>query len=78
MYDVLDLRIVKAIRNGYSPLYERHVTTEARRIAEATGRETFRVIDGRVTALKKAGKIRYFKQKDKAGVIGWVVMEDWK
>lgn len=58
MYDLLDSLILAAVEQEKHPLYERRCFAEASRIAKATGREDFRVIDGRIQALRKAGKIR--------------------
>lgn len=58
-YFELDARIIAAIRQDRSPLYCRHVSQEANRIATATGRDSFRVIDGRLQAMRKSGRIRY-------------------
>jgi len=59
-YETLDRKIIEHLTEnmGPHPLYARHVRGEAERIAAATGRDVFRVIDGRLTALRKAGKIR--------------------
>jgi len=59
-YETLDRKIIEhiALRRVTSPLYASHVRREADRLADATGRNVFRVIDGRLQALRKAGKIR--------------------
>ena len=62
-YEALDKAILSAVSNGASPLYERKVGQEAKRIAELSGREDFRVIDGRIQALRKAGQIVYHGSK---------------
>lgn len=62
-YAMLDALILSACDRQKSPLYDRDCTTEARRLAIATGRESFRVIDGRVQALRKAGRIEYSAAK---------------
>ena len=74
-YDLLDSIILSAISNGSNPLYENDCSKEALRISENTGRETFRIIDGRLQALRKAGKIKYLKNADGEGVTGWVLAE---
>lgn len=58
MYQVLDLEILRAVEELRHPLYDRECCKEAKRIAEATGRHDFRVIDGRIQLLRKDGKIR--------------------
>ncbi len=64
MYKKLDGLIVDAIKNKkeskFSELMEGDVLAEVKRIAESCGREEFRVLDGRLTALKKQGKIECF------------------
>jgi hypothetical protein len=57
-YAELDARILKCIADNWQPLYNRDVDQEASRIAKATGREVFRVVDGRLQALRKAGRIK--------------------
>lgn len=63
MYEKLDAMIVESIRflcgANFSVLSSGDVMDEAIRIANCTGREAFRVIDGRLQALKKRGLIRY-------------------
>jgi len=60
-YTEIDRRIIDCIRSGQGvhPLYSKHVNQEAGRLAMLTGREDFRIIDGRLQALKKRGEIRY-------------------
>lgn len=65
-YQKLDQRIMEAIRARKNPLYFHTVSEEATRLAEATGREDFRIIDGRLQALRKAGKIAHVSQRE-----GW-------
>ena len=72
-YSELDKQIIKAIEARRNPLYNPHVCEEARRIATATGREEFRVTDGRLQALRKAGKIEYRHKTDTEGN-GWRVV----
>ena len=68
-YMMLDGLIVCAISCGKSPLYFAPVTSEAKRIADATGREDFRVTDGRLQALRKLGIIK----ADRKSPAGWVM-----
>jgi hypothetical protein len=64
-YEKLDSLIIKAIyENERNPMYKRDVAAEALRIAKATGRDDMRIIDGRLTALRKAGVIRYLKKPE--------------
>lgn len=65
MYTKLDSLIVQAIKNDRTPLYEGGVRVEAQRIAKATGRDEARVIDGRMTALKRLGHIAFDRQRAK-------------
>lgn len=71
MYDELDKRIIDAIAGRNNPLWHRLVQQEAGRIARETGREDFRVIDGRLQALRKAGKIRHRTKAESNGQGGW-------
>jgi hypothetical protein len=48
-------------------VFAKEVRDECEKLAEATGREAFRVMDGRLQALRKSGKIEY-----KTGY-GWAV-----
>lgn len=60
-YIEIDRRIIDCIRSGQGahPLYDKRVSQEADRLAMLTGREAFRIIDGRLQALKKRGEINY-------------------
>lgn len=73
-YTELDKRIIKAITERGSTLYSRHVNEEAKRLADATDRDDFRVIAGRIQALRKAGKIRRLTKAESNGQVGWVVV----
>ena len=70
-YIELDKAIVDAIREGRSPLYARTVAAEASQLAALCGREEFRVIDGRLQALRKAGRIRHVTKAEGHGTAGW-------
>ena len=70
LYAALDAMILKAIQEGNSPLYNMRVAAEASAIAEATGREDFRVIDGRLQALRKRGVIKFHREWNR-----WVEVE---
>lgn len=56
-YERLDATIIAAISEGRSPLYAKTVNAEADKLASVSGREGFRIIDGRLQALRKAGRI---------------------
>lgn len=58
-YDELDSRIVAAIARKKNPIYDSTVATEAARLAVATGREDYRVVDARLQALRKKGCIQH-------------------
>ena len=60
-YKILDDLIVEAIRTNdpRGPLYAINVSCEAARIAQASGRDSFRIVDQRIQALRKAGTIRF-------------------
>lgn len=75
-YEVLDRHILAAIRAGRNPTYDWHSSGEAGRIAKETGREGFRVIDLRLQALRRQGRIQYLtKGKAPDGKQGWRVVE---
>lgn len=75
-YGKIDSLILEAISRRVHPLYGREVNQEAERIAAAMGREAFRVIDGRLIALRKAGKITHHtKATGKGGCAGWSIVE---
>jgi len=65
MYTKLDSLIVQAVKNGKHPQYDREVSAEAKRLADAMGREGFRVTDGRMTALKRIGHITFDRRRAK-------------
>lgn len=64
MYQVLDGLIVDSIKSKkeakFAELMEGAVLVEVKRIAEACGREDFRVLDGRLTRLEKRGVIEHY------------------
>ncbi len=68
-YATLDEEILAAIRSGKHPLYARNVHVEAKRLSDHMGRQEHRVIDGRLQALRKAGKI----VADRKFRAGWVL-----
>lgn len=74
-YDEMDRLIIRAIRAGNGPLYDRMCNGEADRIANASGRQSFRVLDGRLQALRRAGKIKCMKKSRGDSASGWNVVE---
>jgi len=73
-YAELDKRIINVISERGSPLYNRHVNEEAKRIGTATDRPAFRVINRRLQALRKSGKICYLTKSENNGQYGWYVL----
>lgn len=73
-YEELDRLIIEAIEKRSSPVWGRRVCEEAERIAKSTGRDAFRVIDGRIQALRRAGKIRYTTRAANKAQAGWNVV----
>lgn len=61
-FSVIDSLIVERIadgRNTFSKIDGGEVYNQAMSIGQMIGREPFRVIDRRLQALRKAGKIKY-------------------
>ncbi len=73
-YSMLDVAIVMTIHAGKHPLDDRRVNDIAFTIAVKHRRDADRVIDGRLQALRKAGKIRAVR----TAPAGWVVVGDDK
>lgn len=73
-YENLDTRIMLAIEARKHPLYEYHCCQEAMRIQDATGREIFRIIDGRIQSLRKAGRITFEKRTRNGRFKEWQVV----
>lgn len=74
MYEELDRRIQSAIERIANPIYDSGVCEEAGRLAQGSGREPFRVIDGRLQALRRAGRIKWVRKAEAAkdsGQAGW-------
>lgn len=65
-YDKIDELIVSAIEQQRPPLYASAVCEEARRLSRVIGREDFRIIDGRLSALKAAKRIVWRTKKEAA------------
>ena len=63
-YDKLDSLIVDSIKGGchsFSAIFKsRGVFDEAMRLSHAVGRDTDRIVDGRLQALRRRGLIVYF------------------
>ena len=61
-YDALDTAIIARLTESPARFYLLEVNpaivAEAQRLSDATGRERFRIIDGRLIALRKAGRIK--------------------
>lgn len=74
MYKEIDKRIIEAIRDRKNPLCDSAVNEEAKRLADETARDDFRVIDGRLQALRKAGKIRHTTKAEGNGRNGWQIV----
>jgi hypothetical protein len=80
-YENLDAAIIAKIKLGKSPFDgwspqdgdESNVISPAYLIAQQEDRATFRVIDGRLTALRKQGKIKHLKKSETGDVARWVV-----
>ena len=70
MYDELDNRILDAVKRNKNPLYDSDVSREAERISAETGREAFRVTDGRLQALRRKKRIRWPTKTEAAGHCG--------
>jgi len=67
-----DLLVARIARKGtqFTPLFSSNdVREESQRLGDALGREPFRVLDGRLQALKRKGMISYGTKT------GWVKSE---
>lgn len=64
-YDKLDAAIIKAIRRGACSfnriVNNRDASLEAHLIGEQTGAPTWRIVDRRLQAMRKKGRIAYAK-----------------
>lgn len=71
-YTEIDRSIIDCIRSrkGVHPLYDKRVCQEADRLRRLTGREDFRIIDGRLQALRKRGEISY-----STSTRAWIIKE---
>lgn len=73
MYKTLDAHIVQRITDGnrlFTGIWARDVWDEAGRIAKASGRPAWTIVDGRLQALRKAGRIKF----ERGPNAGWVVV----
>lgn len=70
-YETLDALILAAIGRRSNPLYAGDVNKEAERLAYLMGRELFRVRDGRIQSLRKAGRIVHRTKAQANGMGGW-------
>jgi hypothetical protein len=80
-YEKLDAAIIAKIKLGKGPFDgwslhdgdEPQVFSQAEIIAKAEKRDRYRVIDGRLTALRKQGKIKHLKKSETGDAARWVV-----
>lgn len=72
-YEKLDHLIVEAIKGGlnsFTPIFNsRNILKEAHRISNANSRDTDRIVDSRLQALRKRGLIEHAKGR------GWIAKE---
>ncbi len=78
-YFALDEAIIDAIKSGrrefYEIAYRDAVDAEAKRLADGDGSRTepWRIVDRRLQAMRKAGRIAYSRQSKKNPAGGWNV-----
>ena len=80
-YEKLDAAIIAKIKLGKGPFDgwnpqdgdESNVISQAYLIAQQEDRAALRIIDGRLTALRKQGKIKHLKKSDTGDAARWVV-----
>lgn len=63
-YENLDQALIAVIEGGGDPLYSMHVNRIAVPLANEGNREIFRVIDGRLQALRKSGRLQWSSKRD--------------
>lgn len=78
-YSALDEAIISRLSKERDPLKliqlnTGHVRHEAERLAKATGRGTYRVLDGRLQALRRAKRIKF--STFWVGNSGWVIVQE--
>ena len=77
MYEALDYLILDAVRRNKSPLCDGEVNREANKIAAETERKSFRVIDGRLQALRRQKRIQWMaKAQAPGGLGGWRLVDN--
>lgn len=72
-YENLDSLIVKEIQSGsntFAKIFNGAVVLESVNIADLTGREPFRVVDGRLQVLRKKGRINFNRSE------GWYIAKE--
>lgn len=74
MYDTIDSLILEACEKGEHPFNYRPVYLEANRLAKETHRHSERIIDGRLTALKRQGQIIFQRPYPKSKK-RWMIKE---
>lgn len=74
MYAKLDQLIIQAVKDKRHIHYALETSNILNDIVSATGREKFRIIDGRLKALKAKGIIVYRKKQLNNGSGGWHVV----
>ncbi len=78
-YAEMDRRILEAVAKRSNPHSDPRCVEEGKRIADEERahnryynfRPGYRVIDGRLQALRKAGKIKHYTKAEKSGAGGW-------
>lgn len=75
MYDLIDKHILSACRQGRHPFYQQEVYQEAKLLSKATGRNPTRIIDGRLTALRRRGVIVFARPAPKQNK-RWMIVEN--
>lgn len=60
-YDHLDELIQQQLSFEFAYLFTREIRDECDQLAKMTGRQAFRILAGRLQALKKAGVIEYVR-----------------
>ena len=77
-YAEMDKRILEAVAKRSNPNSDPRCMEEGKRIADEerakdrySCRNGYRVIDGRLQALRKAGKIAHYTKAEKNGAGGW-------
>jgi len=60
-YDHLDGLIQQQLKVEFAYLFTREIRDECDQLAKMTGRQAFRILNGRLQALKKAGVIEYVR-----------------